>query len=214
VAQEKSTLEITGRARIMVRPDLAVFNAEINAIDMEYGRVIAALNKKTASIEKQLVSLDFSPEDIKTVNFSVRKNYEYKKGERIDSGFIASHVIRVEFPYDKDRLGALISALVSSTSDANIQFEFDLSASKRNEIETTLIQMGLDDASGKAKVIVGSTGLNLGKIILIRYNGESPQAPVYRMQASARMESDTGAPDLEAREIEMSREIFVIWALE
>lgn len=212
LGQEISKLEIAGKAQLMVIPDLAILNVQITAVEMEYKQAIESLNQKTKKLQKQLVKMDFAEDAIKTINFSVRKNYVYKKGERIDSGFVASHSLRLEFPYNKERLGRLIDNLGASAIGADAQFGFDLSIEKKKEVEAKLIAMALEDANSKAKIIESSAEIELIKIIHIQYQGMSQPSPVYRYQASARMEADASPPALEAREIEMNREVMVVWS--
>jgi uncharacterized protein YggE len=214
VGQDIPKLEVTGNAQTMVKPDLAILNANISSIELEYDDAIKALSNKTNKLKKQLTKLKFNENEIKTTNFSVRKNYKYKKGERIDSGFVASHAVRVEFPYDKERLTKVITALGVSEAEANMQFEFGLSNSKKKEVEADLIKDAIEDAKRKATIIESSAELKLQNIINIQYHGGGEQAPVYRYQAAARMEADNSEPTIDAKEILMRQEIQVVWAIE
>ena len=169
--QKEPILAVTGSAKVVVKPDLSVLNISVSEIDKTMGKAVKKLGDKSDFYGKLLKKLDFKQEDLKTTKFSVSKNRVRRNNMYVDSGFVASQRIRVEFEYKKELLQKILTELSKSEQEINFNFNFSLSDSLKSEVQSKILEYAVNDANSKAAIIAESSGTELVKIIKITYGG-------------------------------------------
>lgn len=204
------TLEVTGTSSIQVPPDQTTIRLRVSAIRMLYADALEDLDGKMKNLSSKLTRAGFEKKEIRTQDFNVRKNTVYRKGSQVDSGFVASQYVVLEFPYDKKQLGHAIDAIGASATGADMQIAFGLSDDKANRVRTELIRAAIRDAKLQANTIADEANIELIRILRIRYGEESMPSPgtVYRTAARAEQGSTW---DIEARDIDLGETIGIIW---
>jgi uncharacterized protein len=167
--QEKPTLNVTGVARVTVKPDLGVLNISVSEVKPKMGDAIKGLGDKSNYYNELLKKMGFSEKDIKTTSFSVSKNRIYKNNEYIDSGFVASQNIRLEFVYDQKTLQKIVSEFSKSEKAIDFNFDFELSEQLKQKVQSQIIDFAVKDGNEKANEIAKAAGLKLVKISDITY---------------------------------------------
>lgn len=216
----KATLKITGTGELKVVPDQAEVNMTVKATDMDFNKAVQKLNQKTDLLNKKLLSAGFSREEIKTSQLNVQENGEWRNGNYIDSGFVATQSIILRFKRDQQRMVKLMDAFSEEKgAEALFHFGFTLSDEARDQAEEELIRKAIQDSRNKASVIAKTSGVKLGKIKNIIYGepekGFGPMYEADMMASSAfRSEKSQSMPDLEVKEIQMQDTITIYWEME
>ena len=215
----KASLKVVGTGEMKVVPDLAVMNMTVKATDMDFNKAVQKLNEKTDRLHKKLLSAGFKRDEIKTSQLNVQENGQWRDGNYIDSGFVASQSIELRFKRDQQRMARLMNAFSEEKgAEALFHFGFALSDEARQQAEEELIKKAIQDARKKGAVIANASGVKLGKVKNIIYGQpEIRPVPMYESaMADVHMRSAKGQsmPDIEAREIEMQDTITIYWDIE
>lgn len=215
----KPGLRILGTGEIRVSPDLAVVNMNVKTTDMDFNRAVQKLNEKTDHLYKKLQSSGFRKDEIKTSQLNVQENGQWRDGNYIDSGFVATQNIELGFKRDHARMARLMEAFSEEKgAEALFHFGFALSDEAEQKAKDELVGKAIQDARNKATLIARASGVKLGKVRNIVY-GQPDIRPVPMMEAAymdANMRSAKGQsmPDIEVQEIQMQDTITIFWEIE
>lgn len=215
----KATLKITGTGEIKLAPDLAVVNMTVKTTDPYFNKAVQQLNEKTDRLNKKLLAAGFRREEIKTSQLNVQENGEWRDGNYINKGFVATQSIELRFKRDQQRMSKLMETFSEEKgAEALFHFGFTLSDQARQQAEEELIRKAIQDSRNKAAVIAKTSGVKLGKIRNIIYGQPDMRPmPMYEaamMDQSMRSGKSQGMPDIEVQEIQMQDTITIYWDIE
>ena len=167
--KENPTITVIGIARMTVTPDLGTLNISVSEIRLQMGDAIKALEVKSNHYNELLKELGFSEKDIKTTSFSVNQYRVYREREYIDSGYIASQKIKLEFQYDQKTLQKILTEFSKSEKPIDFSFDFQLSEQLKQKVQSQILDYAVKDGNEKANLIAKSAGLKLLRIKDIAY---------------------------------------------
>jgi len=207
-------LEVTGSAQLAIAPDTGVLHISLSHIEMQFGKAITGLEKKAADIRAQIQKIGFSKEDIMTDNFQVRKNTLYRNNRQVDSGYVATQRVHLEFKNTVSNLSKILTQFSESASEFDLNFSFKLSDPLKETVQDQLIQLAVEDSFKKAQLISTASGTSLQKVIRIQYGnsfnaGMRAENDMMNLKvASAMSEGFTPSDQL------FSASILVVWGIE
>jgi uncharacterized protein YggE len=167
---QTKTLEIIGSAKVSITPDLGILNISVSNIDKLFSESINGLNAKSNDINAQLTKIGFPKSAIRTNNFDVRKNIIYRDNKAIDSGYVATQQIQLEFKNDKNNITRILNQFSNSQTEIDLNFNFKVSDSLLQNVQDQLIKLATEDAFRKAKLIGSAAQIDLKKIHKINYS--------------------------------------------
>ena len=218
--ENEALLQITGSARVAVKPDIGVLNIHVSEIKPKMNQAIEALGDKSNYYLNSLKKLDFAEKDIKTASFAVSKNRIYRNQEYVDSGYVASQDIRLEFKYDERMLSKILNEFAKSEQEINFSFVFKLSEELKDKVQEELIDLAVEDTKQKALNIAASSNLKLVKIKRItygRWGGDSGMEQIereYRYAAAASGSSDIKVYNFTPDDLLFRDSISIDWEIE
>jgi uncharacterized protein YggE len=130
---------------------------------------IKALMEKSKIYGELLQRIGIDEKDIKTTSFQISQNRVYKNNEQIDSGYIASQKIRVEFTYEQSLLQKIVAEFSNSETPIDFDIQFVLSEQLKSKVQSQVIELSVKDATEKANSITKASGLKLVKVHTITY---------------------------------------------
>ncbi|WP_226391052.1 SIMPL domain-containing protein [Penaeicola halotolerans] len=207
-SQEVSTIEVRGTSKLSVKPDLAVFQIEMANIQADADAATKQLNASVAKLEREWIKAGFKKEQLTTSNYSVVPNRIYRNNNMKDSGFVASQLISFTFPNVQKDLEKAV-AVISKNVSNNMSVNFTLSDEKKAAIKKQLLQMAIADAKEKGNVIFEGLGISSTAIHQVRHYGESQIAP----RASFDMAAMKMSPSIEAKALDITDEITIVWKI-
>jgi len=163
------TLQVIGVSRLSIRPDVGVLVIKITNVNMSFSDAITGLNEKTRDISRQIIALGFKEDEIKTTDFEVDVNSFYRKEESIDSGYIATQAVNVDFKNQSDVIAKILTVFSKSSTDFTLSFKFKLSGPLKQKAQEELLRLAVKDSKDKSKLIAESSGVKLKRIKEIRY---------------------------------------------
>ena len=176
-AQDKSHIQVNGTSELKVTPDTAILNLQVREIEETMSEALKSLDKKTTYYIDLLKRLGYEEDEIKTTQFSVTKHRVYKKNQYVDSGYVASQQIKLEFAQNRDNLTSMLSAFARSPEEVNFSFSFKLSDELKDETRAEAMQAAVIDAKKKAVLLTGTAGVELQAVKRIVYGSPNIISP-------------------------------------
>lgn len=212
LSAQTKTLEIQGSGEIKVAPDQGILYLDLDAKAMDFGEAVNLLSKNEKLILKKLESLGYKAEKVKTTNFSVRENIIWRNGTRIDSGYIASQSMRLEFPNSKKNIGEFLDKFQAGKTDAQIRFGFTLSDELKASSKEKVLEKAVKDAKRNAELLAKFSEVELGGVSRIIYGTQTiSTAPMYEMKAAsfAMRDSASGSDGFQAEDITVEEQVTI-----
>ena len=217
------TIRVTGKGQLKVKPDTTRITMTLEGRYPEYSETLRHSSEDTEVLKDVLSGFGFDRSDLKTLNFSVDTEYEsYREREAYKQRFVGyrfSHVMKVEFPSDNQRLGRILYAL----ANCNVSPEFRISYTVKDPEATknALLGKAVADAKEKASVLTQAGGVMLKSIQNIDYSwGEIDfeYSPMDRMLGAKAckplMATQSYDMDIEPDDIDVSDTVTIIWEIE
>lgn len=183
-SNEKPTISVSGSAKVSVKPDLGILNVFVSEIKPTMSEAVKSLGEKSNHYNGLLKKLGFNEKDIKTARFTVSKNIIYRDNRSVDSGYVASQAIRLEFAYSQPVLQKIVNEFSKSEKPVDFNFAFELSEALKQKSQAQVIEMAVRDADEKAGVIAKASRVKLAGIKNIVYGSPIRDAG---MQSMARV---------------------------
>ncbi|RAU82612.1 SIMPL domain-containing protein [Pontibacter arcticus] len=216
--KEVPTIQVVGSSKISVKPDIGILVISIKSHDMNFSEAIVGLNKKTVDVSNQIAAIGFKADEIKTTDFQVNEHTVYRRGESVDSGYVATQNVKVEFLNNKETITKILNTFSKSQTDFTLNFNFKLSDELREKVQDQLVQFAIKSSNEKAKLIAESSGVRLGKIKEINY-GNNYYAGMREVEDKAEYEvAAAGAPSeamigFTPNDLMFSDNVLIIWKI-
>ncbi len=210
-------LKVEGKSQISVKPTLTEISLDIRAINPTYAGSVEALIKRVDLLTNVLKEIRFRDDEIITSNFRVAKNTVYIRGERKDSGFIATQTLKVQFSQEKKRLLEVLNTATSSRADPEISISFKLDDERKRSLKAELIKLAVSDAKMKAELIAKEAGYEISGVREIQYGlKDSGQDELYSVANAEFLERslDVQISNFEAADLTFYDNVKVIYNIE
>ena len=206
---------------LRVKPDLMRITLSLEGTNMEYGKALEQSARDTEKLKELMAGFGLERSSLKTLRFDVDTEYcRDKVGDSYESrfaGYKYEHVMKVEFPADRERLGKILYALALCPLQPEIRLSYTVSDPEGAKNE--LLSRAVTDAKEKARVLTQAAGVVLGSIQNIDYSWgeiEFEMRPVQNMMmADALPIGAQGSYDLdiEPDEEEVTDTVSIIWEI-
>ena len=218
------TIRVTGKGQLQVRPDTTRITVTLNGLSRDYGETLRRSAEETEALKEVLSGFGFERADLKTLSFSVDTEYESYRDENNDykqrfAGYRFTHIMKVEFASDNERLGRILYAL----ANCGVRAEFRISYTVRDPeaAKNLLLGNAVADAKDKAVVLSQAGGVSLREIQSIDYSWGQLDFEIQPMNRMLMAEDCCAAPsagpsydlDIEPDDIEVSDTVTVIWEI-
>lgn len=215
------TITVKGIGNISVAPDLVILSMTLFSKDKDYGKAIDKAATNIEILNDALENVGFEKKSLKTEDFSVDTEYEYKKRnfeneERIFVGYVIKHYLKLEFSLDSKRLAKVLSAI--GICIAHPQLSIAFSVRNVNEIHEEMLRSAAKNARRKAEILCDASNKKLGDLLSINYNwGELDvfSDTQYRMDDSCieKAGHDCSAIDIEPENIKLRDTVTFVWEI-
>ena len=169
-------LKITETGKVYATPDVAKISFSISTETKDIASSQKDNSDKTASVKNELSRFNIASADIKTLNYSISPNYDYRIPRKpLLKGYRTDHSLEITVRKLEDT-DAIVQALGNAniTSIGQVRFTVDDITEVQNEAREEAIAKAKD----RAKQLASLSGAKLGKIISIQENN-SPTMPFY-----------------------------------
>lgn len=166
-------ITVRGAGTAHTAPDQIVLDMNISSRDIDYDKAMVLASERIASLRAALEGEGFTADALKTVNFNVSTYYEGYHDDKgiyhnVFGGYNVMHALKLEFPFDADRLSAVISAIAKS--GANPELNISFTVREPAAIKRGLLRSAAENARSKAEVLCEASGVKLGALVRIDYD--------------------------------------------
>ncbi len=174
------TMTLTGQGHVMAAPDVAVIRLGVQST----GTDLAQIQNENAQISQDIIQslMQSGNTDIKTIEYTVDKSYEYDNGKQIDKGYSVRHILEIRTDQINE-VGTIVDALVKAGSNVVSSISFELS--DPNYYYQQALNLAVDNAIQKAKSISANFHLRLNSVPVKIMEGNISPIPIVRFQREA-----------------------------
>lgn len=209
----KRTLKVKGSAEVSAAPDLVVITFDLASKNFDYGKCLENLSSQTESLREDLASIGLERDSLKTARFNINTDFRWdrQRDRQIFQGYQASHVMRVEFPFEKDYLGKVLHVLSRAESEASFRISFQIKDPE--PLRQQAIAGAVKNSREKALVLADAAGVSLGDIVQIDYSWSE-----IRFETDfevCEVDAQVAAPsyDITPEDVDVSDSVTVIWEI-
>lgn len=204
--QKSDSFNVTGEGTAAVSPDVAVISLGIQAdgstVKQAQDQINFVINKVSEAIKK----LGIDEKDIKTTNYNINPQYDYKSSTQRISGYTASTNLQIKVR-NVDKVNSVIDAATANGANQVGGVAFDVDDKSQAEAEAR--KEAVAEAKEKAEQAAKIAGFSLGRMVNYTENFQGGPVPM-----PLRMDVSQGAPAEKATQVEPgSTEVKVIVTL-
>ncbi|MCX2739838.1 SIMPL domain-containing protein [Pontibacter anaerobius] len=213
----KRKLQITGKGKLAVSPDIIILSFEASAHEWEYEKTVDALNRKVEELRRIAAEVGVERKNLKTKDFSIRKETtRNKKTDKYEfNGFRASHSLELELPLDKNIINQLLARIAKGMDHLDFSIAFGVKDAAKQQQQ--LILQAIAKAKENATLIAGATGVELLDILDIDYSYREltirSHRHDYQLYEADMMTTYDATPDFEPDDIDVTETVTITWRI-
>jgi uncharacterized protein YggE len=166
---EQQKIRVQGHATVSKKPDIVVLSFTISDRDLKYEMSIEKVNVRVKTLRNDLIPFKIDTKSLKTTRFNISTDSKYdEKGKKYTFlGYVCTHGLRLELPFNKQDLGNIIDRLAVSTSHAEMRISFEIK--DKEGLHKELMEKSILLAKQNAEILTKTAGVKLGSILNIEY---------------------------------------------
>lgn len=166
-------ITVKGMGKVSAKPDYVVLSMKLEAKHKEYDKAMDMAAEQLTQLNDSLISVDFKKDAIRTTNFKVSTDYEsYKDNQenyqRVFSGFVCKHQLKLSFDFDLKRLSKALNAAAGCPAHPELNITFTVKDA--DAVNEKLLREATVNAKRKAELLCEASGVKLGRLLTIDYN--------------------------------------------
>lgn len=167
------TISLTGAGVASATADQATINLGVEVTMDTAGEAITENAELMAAVIEALRFQGISDEDIKTTNYNVYAQYDWKEDGRELVGYTVSNMVQVTVK-NLDNVGNVIDVAGEAGANSINGISFGLSDEKMAELKSTALVLAMGDAQDKADLIAETLGLTISGVQSVTENSYTP----------------------------------------
>lgn len=211
-------LQITGKGKLPVTPDIAILSFDAEAHEWEYEKSVTALNNTAEELRTIIEKEGIERKSLKTKDFRVRKDTSWsKQTEKHEfNGFRATHSMELEIPLKKEIINNLLGQIAGKLS--NLDFSIAFGVKDVAQHQQQLILQAISKAKENALLIAEAAAVELKEILNIDYSYHEltirSRRYDYPMYEADMMTTAEATPDFEPDDIDVAETVNITWRIE
>jgi uncharacterized protein YggE len=211
-------LRVQGVGKTSITPDQMIIDFEILSDSRTYETTMMGAKHKYDSLKQALVDNGFSEGDLKTVSFYLERRFAQVKEtdgtyKDVFKGFRHHHSLRLEFPFDIERLGLVLNILLSGAAEPNFNVQFGVA--DKSQLMKDLLGKAVIDARQKALILAQAGGVRLGDIMSMEYDHNEVVllSPTRYGVAEASMAFGGAEMNITPQDIQATERVNIVWEI-
>lgn len=185
VTQKQDFFTVSGEGKVTAVPDTAVIELGINTSESSVKDAQSKANTVIASISTALQEMGINKADIKTTNYNVYPQYDYRPGvvNKIN-GYQVNANLSVTVR-EIDKANNVIDTATNKGANTVGGIQLTVNDDKQKELLQQAREEAVKEAKMKAESLAKAAGISLGKIINIQESSPSMPRPMFAMAEKA-----------------------------
>jgi len=194
--EKKSTFDVEAEGKVTAIPDTAEINLGIQVNKPTVEAAQKEANEKINKITNELKKQGIEEKYIKTINYSVYPDYNYRAGQKI-VGYNVNITLKVKVK-DFEKINKVVDTATALGANQIGGLSFTIDDEKLEELKMEARKQAIEKAKKKAKEIAKAGGIKIGRLVNISENLSSyPPMPL-----TAREIGVGGAPEEKQTQIQ------------
>jgi uncharacterized protein len=208
----KRTIRVRGSAKVSGAPDWVTISFDVESRNYDYAKCMEQLACQTDSLREELLAVGLERESLKTTRFNIHTNFEWINKRNLFQGYIASHNLRVEFPFNQEYLNQVLRVLSRTQSQASFRISFEIKDPE--PLRQQAIAEAVKNCRAKAIVLAEAAGVKLDELMQIDYSWSEVRFES-RMEICSEVDLCEAAPafDITPEDVDISDSVTVIWEI-
>jgi uncharacterized protein len=159
---KSDTFNVTGEGTVAIKPDIALLNVGISTQDTTVKAAQEQINSVSTKVAEAIKKLGIDQKDIKTSNYNINPDYDFRSGTQKITGYTASTNLTIKVR-DIDKVNEVID--VSTANGANQVGSISFDVDDRSKAENEAREKAVLEAKKKAESAAKIAGFRLGKMV-------------------------------------------------
>jgi len=218
---EEKTIEVKGRGRVHVVPDVTRLTISIDSVFDNYPEAYAVAKNNAEWMKKILAYNKLDTKMAKTIRIDISDHYEsvYDSlgkyvGQKAE-GYDLEQVMRVDMGIDNVLVNSIVKGVGKFIQGAQIKIGYTVKDPRPYELK--MLERAVKDAREKAQVMAAALGCMLGSVKEIKYGIQDfeiySEARSYHNNAEATA-STADSLNITPEDLSVGDEVNVIWHLQ
>lgn len=175
--EKKTTFDVSAEGKVTVIPDTAEINLGVQVNKPTVQEAQSQANQKIRQITEELKKIGIDNKYIKTINYSVYPNYDYR-GEQKITGYSVNITLNIKVK-DFQKINQAIDAGTTQGANQVGALAFTVDDQRLEELQTEARNQAIEKAQKKAKEIANASGIKLGRLVNVSENvSNNPPVPL------------------------------------
>ena len=216
--QNQKIIRVMGIGNVKVAPDTTKLSFAVDSLHKDYESAYAEAAVGNRDLRKALEQMQLPKDALKTSNFSITKETEWKRKEEkwVIVGFKLQQTLAIELPLDSVITSKVMSALGAAWPELEVKISFIKKDS--HDVKLQILESAIKDAREKTEVIARTLGHKLGGIINVDYTKPRLDISVHEQDFVCGVEDgcaeDKESIDYTPEDIEAGDTVETVWYLE
>jgi uncharacterized protein YggE len=171
-----SSIRVTGEAVVTAKPDRALIDVGVLTQEKQSQNAIAQNTKQLESIVTALHKLLGADADIKTINYALNPDYQYRPigGKSSVSSYTALNVVRVTLD-DLEKIGSVIDT--ATQAGANHVESVRYTVRDQQMLHSQALREAALQARARAEALASALNLKIVRVVSVDDGGDAPPPP-------------------------------------
>ena len=207
-----SFISVMGTGEVRAEPDIATVSTGVEVRAQSVAEARARAADAANAVVAALLAEGVEEGDIRTVDFYIYPEYDYRDETPRVSGYTVSNTVQVTVR-DVDRIGELIDAVAAAGGDA-VRFNgISFAREDPGALAREARELAIADARAKAEQLAELTGVSLGSVVSVAET--SWAAPLVGLSPGAEFAvQDSAATSIQPGTSAVTVSVQAVWAIE
>jgi uncharacterized protein len=208
-ASPAAAIVVIGTATIDITPDVARILVSVQTTASSAAQAESQNATTTDRVRTQVARAGVASADIKTLIVQVWPQYDYRTGQSILTGFMATNTLQLTV-HDLAKIGGVIDAAVAGGATSVEGVSYD--TNDHSAAGARALAAAVKDASVKAKAMADAAGVRLGSVVSIT-DVEATPYPFPVLRGAAAVAPSQGGTQVSPPDIQLTETVTVGWTI-
>ncbi|MET3695924.1 hypothetical protein SAMN05877753_102546 [Bacillus oleivorans] len=179
-------IEVLGEGVISAQPDVAIIRLGVITEGVDLTETLDKNSAAMSNVIQALIGLGIPKEHIKTDEYRIDLQYDFKDGQQLFRGYRATNMIEITIHVIK-KVGLVVNTAIQNGANtvSNIEFSLEKKASYYNQA----LEFAVKNAQEKALAIASAAGVSLNQVPFSITEMTTPRQPPIPFEATAMVQS-------------------------
>jgi uncharacterized protein YggE len=184
VTQKTDLLTVSGEGKVTVVPDTGIVNLGINLMRPSVKAAQSEVNTIINKISDETQKMGVDKKDIKTSEYSIYPEYDYRTGSGKITGYRVSAAITIKVR-DLEKLNSVIDSATANGANTVSGISLTVDDDKKKDLLQEAREEAIKEAKTKAESLAKAAGISLGRIVNVQESGSTSIPVPYMLKEAA-----------------------------